>query len=749
VQIDFGIWDHFERRRDVPVPQQYREKIALLREAEGFGFYCYHIAEHHLTPLDLAPSPNVFLAAVAQATSRLRVGSMVHILPLYHPVRLVQEICMLDNISDGRIDFGIGRGARSIEHEWSGIDPDESRQRSEEILAIVVSALSTGNLAYRGEFYRIADAPLDVHPVQKPYPPIWYAGGWEFAGRNGLNFLGRSANDLTGYWGLWEATRQRSDRLNPTLSVPRAGINRQIVVRETDAQAEAIARRAQAVHARNFNATSLAYPGGRIVPQMSSDIDDARTRERVLFGSPATVRAFLERIVDGVQDKPSFYFTAAIQWGDITHDEALESMRLFARSCRHFGQRRQRQRCDSQRANGEAQMIKRFSTLYAGQVDHEDLGFDATPVNERWYSNDHLSMVFETAQQMASAMDRLGFDTLWMAEHHFQREGYECIPNILMFAVHLSHLTERLRFGCGFNIAPMWHPLRLAEDYAVADLLTGGRVRFGVGRGYHTREVETFGAPMLDADANRDLFEEQIEIILKAFREPSFSHQGIHYTFPPPVPYRGYELKEITLVPRPQTVPAEIWQPIVSASQRGLDFMVEHGINGIVGGGAASTQIGSPVVEAWREALARRGMQTELGGNLIFGLSFYIADSEDRAFREATPILEEYQKMFAPLGFVRGITDEQIAMVADRRTAREAGLANVRDQGWTLGPPERLVERLLELEAAYPGLEEVNVGQPVGTPRRILLEQLELFGRHVLPAFRSAQAAARAPAAGD
>src|SRR5438445_7861175 len=120
-----------------------------------------------------------------------------------------------------------------------------------------------------------------------------------------------------------------------------------------------------------------------------------------------------------------------------------------------------------------------------------------------------------------------------------------------MAAVHLAHLTTRLRIGCGFNITPMWHPLRLAEDYATADILTRGRVVFGVGRGYHTREVESFGNPMLDAEANRELFEEQIEIILKAFRQESFSHQGKRYTIPPEVPYRGYPLKEIQHVPRP------------------------------------------------------------------------------------------------------------------------------------------------------------------------------------------------------
>ena len=109
----------------------------------------------------------------------------------------------------------------------------------------------------------------------------------------------------------------------------------------------------------------------------------------------------------------------------------------------------------------------------------------------------------------------------------------------------------------------MWHPLRLAEDFAMADVLSKGRIIFGVGRGYHTREVETFGAPMLDSDANRELFEEQLEVIVKAFSHEKFSHHGKHYHLPPEVPYRGYQLKELTLVPRPITQPVDIWQPLV------------------------------------------------------------------------------------------------------------------------------------------------------------------------------------------
>src|SRR6516225_7940867 len=119
--------------------------------------------------------------------------------------------------------------------------------------------------------------------------------------------------------------------------------------------------------------------------------------------------------------------------------------------------------------------------------------------------------------EYAKWMDERGYDTFWMAEHHCQPEGTELISNLLMMAMHLCGVTKNLRIGCGFNVVPMWHPLRLAEDYAMADILTGGRVIFGVARGYHTREVETFGAPLRDQKANRELFEEGVDILFKAF----------------------------------------------------------------------------------------------------------------------------------------------------------------------------------------------------------------------------------------
>ena len=387
-------------------------------------------------------------------------------------------------------------------------------------------------------------------------------------------------------------------------------------------------------------------------------------------------------------------------------------------------------------------MITKFGSLFAGHVDFEDMGFDATPVNDRWLSDERLAGVFDKSGAIVLKMEELGYDTFWSAEHHFQREGYECIPNLLLLYVHLAHLTKNLKFGCGFNVNPMWHPLRLAEDYATADILTGGRVIFGVGRGYHSREVDTFGVPstLTDNDANREVFEEQVEIMMKAFHEESFSYKGKYYEIPPEVPYRGYTLKEITLVPRPRTLPVETWQPIVSASQHAMDFMVKHNIKGIIGGGAAAGGAADQVIRQWQETLAKSGRETELGADLCIGYTVHIADTEEKAISEARQYFEENMKMFAPLGFVRGLSDAQITALGQGSQARTANLPTLEDGikagSWLCGPPELVAEKIDDLQKRYPGLEQINAGCVIGTPQSVILEQLERFGKEVMPNFK-------------
>lgn len=395
-------------------------------------------------------------------------------------------------------------------------------------------------------------------------------------------------------------------------------------------------------------------------------------------------------------------------------------------------------------------MITKFDSLFAGHVDIENVGYGGVPVNARRYSNEHLATALSKAEAMATLMDRVGYNAFWMAEHHFQHEGYECIPNVLMMALHLAHRTQQLKLGCGFNITPMWHPLRLAEDYATAEILTGGRVVFGVGRGYHTREVETFGAPLTDQTANRALFEEQVDIIFKAFNEERFSHRGQHYTLPPAVPYRGYTLEDLTLVPRPLRRPVECWQPIQGGSERAMNFMAKHGIQGMVGGGSAEGGAMHKVVLAWQEAHARAGKPIALGERLCFGFHFLIANSRAEGIREAAKYYEENMKMFGELRLVRALTEEQIEIMRDPARAPGAKLPRIEDAvangGFLTGSPAEIIEHLKKLEAAYPGLDRISVSLSVGVPEQLCLEQLERFATEVMPEFTGARTPTLVPA---
>src|SRR6516164_8375631 len=395
-------------------------------------------------------------------------------------------------------------------------------------------------------------------------------------------------------------------------------------------------------------------------------------------------------------------------------------------------------------------MISKFDSLYAGHVDLDNVGYAGTPINDRRYSNEHLATALEKAQSMAVLMDRHGYNAFWMAEHHFQREGTECIPNVLMMALHLTHVTKHLKIGCGFNITPMWHPLRLAEDYAMADILSNGRVIFGLGRGYHTREVETFGSPMLDQNANRELFEEQVEIMFKAFNEESFSHKGKYYTLPPEVPYRGYILKELTLVPRPFRLPVECWQPIQGGSARALEFMAKHGIQGMVGGGSAEGGAMHKVVLDWQAAHARLGKKIEAGERLCFGFHFYMANSRAQAMEEAAKYYEENMKMFGELRLVRALSEAQIELMRDPKRAPTAKLPRIEDAvtagGFLCGNASDLIAHLKALEKKYPALDRVSVSLSVGVPEAVALQQLERFAKEVMPAFQGNAATAR-PAA--
>ena len=377
-------------------------------------------------------------------------------------------------------------------------------------------------------------------------------------------------------------------------------------------------------------------------------------------------------------------------------------------------------------------MIKRFSVLYVGQIDFENVGPGSTPADERLYDNKRLVGAYDNAVNLAKHMDELGYYCMWTAEHHFQREGYECFPNLILLGVHLAGITKSLKFGSGFNVVPMWHPIRLAEDFAMADVLTGGRLIFGVGRGYHSREVETFGAPVIDNDANKELFEEQMEIIFKAFNEDSFSHQGKHYTIPADVPYRGYQLKDVTMVPRPVNMPVEIWQPI--ASGRTIEYMATKGIKAMIT--LTGETLADQLFRTYQEKAATGGRQLSLGQDTALGIGFYLDDTQQMAMDNVRPYHDERYKWFAPFGFVRYTDSHGRAWGTPGAPSGAPSIEDgVQQKVWACGPAATVIDLLRGYEEKYPGLEDIVLQWPEGMPWPVYKEQLSRFAKDVMPAF--------------
>jgi len=378
-------------------------------------------------------------------------------------------------------------------------------------------------------------------------------------------------------------------------------------------------------------------------------------------------------------------------------------------------------------------MIKNFHVLYVGQIELDNIGLAGTPANDRRYSNERLSEVFATARDIARTMDALGYDVLWTAEHHFQREGYECFPNLIQLGLWLATQTERLKLGCAFNILPMWHPIRLAEDYAMADIVTDGRIVMGVGRGYHTREVETFGAPLIDAQKNRELFEEQLELLIRCFNEESVQHKGKYYECPPAVDYRGYRLTDITVVPRPKHLPVDIFMPI--ASGKTIDLMARYDLKAMVT--LNGEKILDDVVRAYQAACARHGRRKKLGEDMIWGAGIYLADTQQEAIRRVEPAHDERYKWFAPFGFVRYADEHGRTWGMPGAPARVPSLRDgVAQKAWFCGPPGHVIDGIRSIADKYPGLESFMIHWAEGLTPREFKEQLTWFAKDVMPALK-------------
>jgi alkanesulfonate monooxygenase SsuD/methylene tetrahydromethanopterin reductase-like flavin-dependent oxidoreductase (luciferase family) len=256
----------------------------------------------------------------------------------------------------------------------------------------------------------------------------------------------------------------------------------------------------------------------------------------------------------------------------------------------------------------------------------------------------------------------------------------------------------------------------------------------GVGRGYHTREVESFGAPLLDADKNRELFEEQLQLLLTCFNEPQFSFKGKFYEAPPPVDYRGYCVKDITMVPRPKHLPVEIWMPI--ASGKTVDLMARYGLKAMVT--LNGEKILDDVVRAYHDACRKHGRDKALGADVIWGAGVYLADSKEEAMRRLEPAHDERFKWFAPFGFVRYADEHGRTWGSPGAPASVPTLAEgVKQKAWFCGRPADVIEGIKSIEAKYPGLENFMIHWAEGLTPAEFKDQLRWFAKDVMPAFKN------------
>src|SRR5258706_381894 len=187
-----GLFDHVEWG-ERPLAQLFDERLQFASAAEAAGIYCLHVAEHHATPLNMVPVPGVYLGALARATKRMRLGPLVYLLPLYSPLRLIEEICMLDHLSHGRLEVGVGRGVSPFELQYHKVEHDQSRDIFVDAFDCISAGLQTDTLTHKGPHYSYENVPIALRPLQQPHPAFWYGSsntiGSTWGGRHGLHFV--------------------------------------------------------------------------------------------------------------------------------------------------------------------------------------------------------------------------------------------------------------------------------------------------------------------------------------------------------------------------------------------------------------------------------------------------------------------------------------------------------------------------------------------------------------------------------
>ena len=333
----FGIFDHIEAIPGTPTQRLLRDRLELVKLADEAGFESFHLAEHHGSGLCMAPSQEIFIGAASQVTTRIRLGPMVKLLPLHHPVRIVEDMCIADQLTGGRLDFGVGRGVAPIEHAWFGSKWTESKERFEDTLAIICNALATGEISSSGSPYHdFPSVPLSTKPLQAPIP-FWYPGNPVTAGRHGMSLMCAGSvpqSTYDAYVEHWRRHRGDALRLEGPDGRPRVGCTVILAIAPSEQEALAIARRGvdglvrrtKRVHTYDHLVLSEAECETAIAPL---EAILAHIEEAVTFGAGVPgqiVERFAAMLETGLVD----HIALQVPTGDMTYDEARRTVELFA-----------------------------------------------------------------------------------------------------------------------------------------------------------------------------------------------------------------------------------------------------------------------------------------------------------------------------------------------------------------------------------------------------------------------------------
>jgi alkanesulfonate monooxygenase SsuD/methylene tetrahydromethanopterin reductase-like flavin-dependent oxidoreductase (luciferase family) len=336
--MQIGLFDHVEHG-DRPLARLFDERLQFVEAAEAAGIYCLHVAEHHATPLNMVPVPGVYLGAVARTIKRMRLGPLVYLLPLYSPLRLIEEICMLDHLSHGRLDVGIGRGVSPYELKYHKVEHDRSRDIFIDAFKCVSAGLMTDMLSYASEHYTYKDVPIELRPLQQPHPPFWYGSsneiGSTWAGEQGLHFvtLGPMATAKANIAAYKAALIKRCGPVQPKAEFAGGaaiGVQRHIFVADTDAEAHRFAKPAMDIHLAHLNWLRVKHGETGLTSRLNvprgANFEACIEDRTVIAGSPTTVRAEIER---QVRELGVNYLLIYLFLGTMSLADALRSLELF------------------------------------------------------------------------------------------------------------------------------------------------------------------------------------------------------------------------------------------------------------------------------------------------------------------------------------------------------------------------------------------------------------------------------------